>query len=113
MKKVCSVQCCPAPKLGRRLITCLVVPRKRAANQHVMFYTAEAVPHVSEYRELRHWCLATGVADVERHAVGALQALTVKLSERAFKPLFLRLIDWARATLPPGDALLLLCLHDS
>lgn len=32
----------------------------------------------------------------------ALQALTVKLSERAFKPLFLRFVEWARANPPPG-----------
>lgn len=40
------------------------------------------------------------MAAVERAAVAALEALTVKLSERAFKPLFLRLVEWARATLP-------------
>lgn len=41
---------------------------------------------------------------MERAAVAALESLTVKLSERAFKPLFLRLVEWARATLPaaPG-----------
>ena len=52
--------------------------------------------------KMRRW--TAGVAAVERAAVAALEALTVKLSERAFKPLFLRLVEWARATLPaaPG-----------
>ncbi len=45
---------------------------------------------------------AAGVADVERAAVESLEALTVKLSERSFKPLFLRLVDWARAAVPPA-----------
>jgi BP28CT (NUC211) domain len=46
-----------------------------------------------------------GVAEVERHAVGAVGALTVKLSERAFKPIFLRFVEWARAAPPPGGPL--------
>ena len=45
----------------------------------------------------------TGVAAVERQGVETLLALTVKLSDRAFKPLFLRFVEWARAALPPGD----------
>lgn len=34
--------------------------------------------------------------------MGAVEALTVKLSERAFKPIFLRFVEWARAAPPPG-----------
>lgn len=46
--------------------------------------------------------ILVGVAAVERQAVAALEALTVKLSERTFKPLFLRFVEWARASLPAG-----------
>lgn len=40
----------------------------------------------------------------------ALEALTVKLSERAFKPLFLRFVEWARAAPPVGNLRLASCL---
>ena len=38
---------------------------------------------------------------VEAEAIAALLNLTLKLSEKAFKPRFLRLIEWA-ATPPAG-----------
>jgi hypothetical protein len=39
---------------------------------------------------------------VEAEAIAALLALTLKLSEKAFKPHFLRLAEWA--TTPPAGA---------
>ena len=41
-----------------------------------------------------------GLETVEQGAVAVLLALTMKLSEAKFKPLFLRLLDWA--TTPPA-----------
>ncbi len=43
---------------------------------------------------------AGGVAAVEAAAVGALEALVMKLSEARFRPLFQRLLAWASA--PPA-----------
>ncbi len=42
-----------------------------------------------------------GVDAVEAEAIAALLNLTLKLSEKAFKPRFLRLTEWA-ATPPAG-----------
>lgn len=39
---------------------------------------------------------------VESAAVAALEAMTLKLSERIFKPLFLRTVEWARAPGAPS-----------
>jgi U3 small nucleolar RNA-associated protein 10 len=43
-----------------------------------------------------------GAAAVEAAACGALVALVMKLSEARFKPLFLRLVDWAAAASAAG-----------
>lgn len=42
------------------------------------------------------------VEGVERSSVAVLLALTMKLSEAKFKPLFLRLLDWA-STAPAAE----------
>ena len=44
---------------------------------------------------------ASGVDAVESAAIDTLLALTLKLSEKAFKPRFLRFLEWA-ATAPAG-----------
>jgi U3 small nucleolar RNA-associated protein 10 len=43
----------------------------------------------------------TGAASVEKAAVSVLVTATMKLSEKQFKPLFLRLLSWA-STAPAG-----------
>jgi hypothetical protein len=42
--------------------------------------------------------------EAERHAVATLVALTLKLSEAKFKPMFLRLLEWANNPLPGTSA---------
>ena len=61
-------------------------------------------------RQRKPACLAS-IEGVEEASVAVLLALTMKLSEAKFKPLFLRLLDWA-STAPaaqPGESACIAC----
>lgn len=75
-----------------------------AAHHEAVFAT---LLRALDLRRRRPASLAAGAAvdEVEAAAVSAFEALTLKLSEAQFKPLFLRLLDWAGSALAAGAGL--------